>query len=248
MIPYFPEPSIAIGGWKLHSFSLLIVAGILTGRWILLRRARRFGIAYEEIMPLYLVMLVAGLAGAAAARIAEPGLVMLLADPRRAILHGGVSSIGGLAAAIPAGILFCCLRRWSFARALAAFEVLAFAAPFASAVARFGCVLAHDHRGLWSHSWIAVRFPEGPRYDLGFIEFLFLIALSGLVYFLGRQPRPAGFFIGLTGFTYGAFRIWRGTLSLQPHPAPWAAVCVLGIAAWIVMWRTVAMEHTPVLS
>ena len=57
-------------------------------------------------------------------------------------------------------------------------DIIAYAMPIGWMIGRLGCTLAHDHRGLASTSWIAVNFPEGPRYDLGLIEFLFLIGWS----------------------------------------------------------------------
>jgi phosphatidylglycerol:prolipoprotein diacylglycerol transferase len=103
---------------------------------------------------------------------------------------------------------------------------------------RLGCALAHDHRGLASTSWIAVRFPEGPRYDLGLVEFLFLIGMVIAFRILDRHPRPVGFFFGLYGVVYGGFRIWLDTLHLQPlrfyGGAIGVAIGLLGLAA---MWR-----------
>jgi phosphatidylglycerol:prolipoprotein diacylglycerol transferase len=110
-------------------------------------------------------------------------------------------------------------------------------------IGRLGCTLAHDHPGLPSTSWIAVRFPEGPRYDLGLIEFLFLIALTAAFYFLDRRPRPVGFYFGLYGVMYGGFRIWLDTLHIQPMRFYGGmAGVVIGLLGWTAMltfqkWR-----------
>jgi prolipoprotein diacylglyceryltransferase len=84
-------------------------------------------------------------------------------------------------------------------------------------IGRLGCALAYDHRGFASTSWIAVNFPEGPRYDLGLIEFLFLIVMGIGFKLLDRRPRQVGFFVGLYGVVYGGFRIWLDTLRQQPN-------------------------------
>jgi len=226
MIPFAPQPSMQIGSRHVTAFGALIVAGILVGRTVLMRRARRFGISHAEIAPLYLIMLVAGLAGAVIAQafMSRAGFTM-----ERGL---GLASIGGLGFGIAAGVLFCTLKRWTFARSLMAFDIIAFAVPFASCVARLGCALAHDHRGLPSESWLAVRFPEGPRWDLGLLEFLFLAALSLLFLLLDRTPHRPGFFIAIAGVLYGAFRIWRETLDVTPHFTPWAVVMLIGAAVW----------------
>jgi phosphatidylglycerol:prolipoprotein diacylglycerol transferase len=101
---------------------------------------------------------------------------------------------------------------------------------------RLGCTLAHDHRGLASTSWIAVKFPEGPRYDLGLIEFLFLIGMVIGFRILDRRPRPVGFFFVLYGVVYGGFRIWLDTLHIQPLRFYGGAIGVsIGLLGWIAM-------------
>ena len=62
-----------------------------------------------------------------------------------------------------------------------------------------------------------MNFPEGPRYDLGLIEFLFLIVMVIGFKLLDRRPRQVGFFVGLYGVVYGGFRIWLDTLRQQPN-------------------------------
>ncbi|MDP8979305.1 MAG: hypothetical protein M3O35_01795, partial [Acidobacteriota bacterium] len=118
--------------------------------------------------------------------------------------------------------------------------------PFAWMIGRLGCALAHDHRGLPSTSWIAVRFPEGPRYDLGLIEFLFLIVLATAFRILDRRPRPVGFFFGLFGVVYGAFRIWLDTLHIQPMRFYGGAAAVLiGLLAFWYVGRTPRSARVP---
>ena len=67
------------------------------------------------------------------------------------------------------------LTRMQFWRYL---DVVAFAFPFAWTLARTGCFLAHDHIGIASTFWLAVRFPEGPHLDLGLIEALFTASVA----------------------------------------------------------------------
>jgi phosphatidylglycerol:prolipoprotein diacylglycerol transferase len=52
-----------------------------------------------------------------------------------------------------------------------------------------GCTTAHDHPGCPSQFWLAVRFPDGPRHDLGFYEFLLCFLWLPLVYWLGRKKK-----------------------------------------------------------
>jgi phosphatidylglycerol:prolipoprotein diacylglycerol transferase len=232
MIPFTAEPEIRIGSHQITIYAALMVSGILVGRTILMRRARRFGFTEAEITPIYLTMLIAGLAGAVVAQafITRTGL---------ALDRLGLASIGGLAGGLLAGIAMCATRCYPFARAFLLLDIIAFAVPFASCVARLGCALAHDHRGLPSESWLAVRFPEGPRWDLGLLEFFFLALLSALFLILDRKLRRPGFFFAVAGILYGGFRIWREALGVAPQVTPWIVVMILGAGTWIVTsWKS----------
>jgi prolipoprotein diacylglyceryltransferase len=107
-----------------------------------------------------------------------------------------------------AAILYCLVRRLSRFETLRRLDLLAFAMPMAWMIGRLGCALAHDHPGPFSTRWIAVRFPEGARYDLGVMEFLFLIGVTATFHLLDRRPRRIGFYLILFALLYGSFRIW----------------------------------------
>jgi phosphatidylglycerol:prolipoprotein diacylglycerol transferase len=220
MLPYFPQPVIAMGEWNIHAFSVTMASAIVVGRGIVLRRARRFTIGRDAMVVLYLCVLLAGIAGATAGLLSPSG--------------GTLTSFGGAIAGLAAAILFCRWRRYSYVRMLWMFDVLAFAGTFAAALGRLGCALTHDHPGVPSTGWLAVRFPGGPRYDLGLLDFLFLVALCAAFCWLDRRPRPAGFFLFTGMIAYGAFRILRAPLELEPHVIEWALVCLAGIAAALI--------------
>jgi phosphatidylglycerol:prolipoprotein diacylglycerol transferase len=237
MLPYFEQPLIRVGPVTIHAFSVLLLAAIILGRWIVLRRARRLGIAADSMAFLCTTMLLCGLAGAHLVKTILPDIPGFLADPALVLYRThGIASLGGLGGGLLGGVLLCRIRGCSNAQTLLRLDIIAYALPFAWTLGRLGCALAHDHRGIPSTVWLAVRFPEGPRYDLGLIEFLFLIALSALFYFLDRRPRPAGFFFGLYGVIYGLFRVWLDTLHIQPlRFLGGATACVVGLAGWAAL-------------
>src|SRR3954451_16403394 len=215
MIPYIPPPVWHFGPFTVTAFSVLAAVAILSARRSILRRAVRQGIYREEMDALCGVMLVAGFAGAYVAKAVLSDVAAFLADPTLALrTSGGIRSLGGLAGGFLGGIVYLCVRGRSPFAMLRRLDVIAYCLPFAWMLGRLGCALAHDHRGLWTDSWIAVRFPEGARYDLGLVEFLFLIGLAALFRWLDRSRRPAGFFFGLYGVTYGLFRVWLDTLHI----------------------------------
>ncbi len=128
-------------------------------------------------------------------------------------------------------------------------DVITFALPFGWIFGRLGCFLVHDHRGEFTTSWIGILFPEGPRFDLGLIELLFLIPLSGLFLVLDRKPRPTGFFFALFGIVYGGFRIWLDTLALEPFRYfGWILVCLVGSIGWMLTRKLQRRESGAVVS
>lgn len=219
MLPYYPQPVFSLGPFRIHAFAVFAVAAILVARWIILHRGRRFGITYEEIAPLYLTIVIAALGGSVA-------IASLNAD-------GAISSIGAIAGGLVGAVGCCVVRRCSWTRAVTLVDIAAFAAPFAAAVGRLGCTIAHDHRGLPSNRWLAIQFPEGSRYDLGLVDFLFLTALCGLYLVLDRTHKPRLFFAGLGACAYGAFRVWRQALEPTPSILPWAFMCVAGFVVLV---------------
>ena len=242
MWPYFQQPRVEIGPFTIYAFAALLVAGVLTARWIILRRAVRLGIDRWIPSRLITVMLVAGFAGA----MVERGIV---SDIPRFLNHPlmsfdrirGIASLGGLGAGLAGGWLWCRTQHLRAAEAMQLLDLVCYALPFGFAFGRLGCTLAHDHRGFASTGWFSFDFPEGPRYDLGLIELVFLVALCAVFVYLGREPKPAGFFFGLYGVVYGGFRLWLDTLHTIPLRFVGAGIVVLvGIGGWVWMWRRAA--------
>ena len=71
---------------------------------------------------------------------------------------------------------------------------------------RLGCSIAHDHPGLHSDAWFAVRYPDGGRLDLGLVELLITVPLALACFRLLRTPRPWGFYAGVICTYYAPLR------------------------------------------
>jgi phosphatidylglycerol:prolipoprotein diacylglycerol transferase len=209
VFPYFPQPQIRIGPVTVHAFGVLVVCGVLAGRAMILRRAARQGLSARTADRLCLWMLVCGFIGA--------HLYKALYEPR-AILRDwtGIASFGGVLGGLLGGAWWMQRQRMPRAERFQLLDIFAFCFPFAWAFGRLGCTLAHDHPGVLTTSWLAVRFPRGARYDLGLIELMFTLPLAAVFLVLDRKPRPPGLFFGLLWILYGGFRLWLDTL----HEAP----------------------------
>jgi len=237
MIPYFPQPAVHLGRVTIHAYGALAVVAVLVSLWVIVRRGRRMGIGAEEMFRLWFWMYVGAVLGSHLFRTVFEDFGGFLADPLRVFRIGsGVSTLGAATGGVFAALLWCRARRLSWFELLRRMDIVAYAIPTAWMFGRLGCALAHDHKGLPSLSWIAVQFPEGPRYDLGLLEFLFLVGVVGAFWVLDRRPRPAGFFLALYGLGYGGFRLWLATLRLGPARFyDGAAGVLLGLLAWTAM-------------
>ena len=238
MIPYYPQPVLHLGPFEIHAFGALAAIAVVAGGRVIVLRAHRQGIPAQQMFQLCAWAYLCALAGAVLSKLVLDNFPAFFLNPAHAFRTNlGFRSVGGIGGGFLGALLWCRWRRLSLFETMRRFDIIAYGIPFAWMIGRLGCTLAHDHRGLASTSWIAVRFPEGPRYDLGLIEFLFLIGMSISFRLLDRKPRPVGFYFGLYGVVYGAFRIWLDTLHIQPLRFYGGAVAVLiGLLGWAWMW------------
>src|ERR1035438_7053757 len=185
MIPYYPQPVLQVGPFAIHAFGALAAVAVVVGGRSIMVRAHRFGIPSEQMFRFSFWIYASAIVGAVLSKTVLSDFPAFLADPSRAFrLSLGVRSAGGIAAGFVAGLLWCRCHRLSLFESRRRLDIIAYAMPLAWMIGRLGCTLAHDHRGLASTSWIAVQFPEGSRYDLGLIEFLFLILMAATFRFL----------------------------------------------------------------
>ena len=207
MFPYFPEPVLWVGPVSFYGSELLLAAAVLVALWMILRRAARFGLRRSLAVRLYLCMMVCGWACGHLVKLAvyEPG--PLVENLVFAFTHfRGLASFGGIFGGLLGAIVWIRWTRLPVRTAIQYIDLFAYTFPFAWIFGRASCALVHDHPGIPAANWLAVRFPGGPRYDLGLIEFFYAILLAALFLFLDRRPRPAGFFFATLMLLYGPFR------------------------------------------
>ena len=221
MLPYVEQHAIPVGPLRIYPFGILVLVGILTGVWMLRARAAKLGLRRTLALHFCVALVLCGLAGAHVLRLLffEPALLFTHPAALFDFHQGGIYSFGGLFAGLSGGWLFLRWKRLGAAQTWEYFDALAFVFPFAWLFGRAGCAVAHDHPGIRSSAWLAVRFPTGSRYDLGLIECLFMLPVIGLFLWLDRRPRPAGFYLGLFLAIYGPFRFWLDGLHDAGVPA-----------------------------
>jgi phosphatidylglycerol:prolipoprotein diacylglycerol transferase len=231
MIPYIPEPILHAGPLHISAFTAAGVAAVLVSGWTILKRSSRKQIPADDMFRMWFWMVLCAGGGALA---------------HGWILHGrlGFTTLGAACGGILAAVVWSMYHRLSRYEFLRRVDVMAYTFPLAWMIARFGCALAHDHRGVASQSWIAVAFPNGPRLDLGLLEFLFLAALVVAFRILDRGPRPVGFYFVALGLAYSACRLWLDTLRVDPSYVD-AAFGFALVAAGVILIRQQRLAAGP---
>ena len=211
MIPYIAQPRFHAIGLTFYAFGFLVATALLAGWWMLLRRAQRFGLDRGKVERLTFHMLWWGYYGSHVLylllfRRADLALrPWLLLNPL-----DGIYSFGGIVCGTLAAIWFA--HRYQFTRMQfwRYLDVAGFVFPFSWTIARIGCALAHDHVGMPNTSWIAVRFPEGPRLGLAGALLLRAVLLR-----LRSVPALAGHPSQLAGYAGPLIRLGLGRRRLR---------------------------------
>jgi phosphatidylglycerol:prolipoprotein diacylglycerol transferase len=241
LIPYIDIPPLHIvGDVSIKPFGTLVAIGVYVGTEIVRRQGERFKLDAKALSSFVFYIIVGGFVGGHVLdtifyhpdHIAESPLSLLR-------IWDGQSSFGGFCGAF-AGLLYW---RYKFKLPTLAYaDVVASGFPASWVFGRSGCSVAHDHAGMLSNAWFAVKYPGGGRFDLGLYEMLLTVPLAITFLFLMRKPRPPGFFLGLmciayapTRFALDFLRVHEGDYGpADPRyggltPAQWGCLFLLGV-------------------
>jgi phosphatidylglycerol:prolipoprotein diacylglycerol transferase len=251
VIPWFELPSVSLGPVTIQSFGVLSALGILAAVSLAGRAARQLGKDPQVILDYSVAGVLAGIVGGHAAHLLAYHPEELH-DPWRIVkIWEGLSSMGGLAGGVLAAIVWFRAKRIPFHDYADAFALGV--AP-GWAVARLGCFSVHDHPGVRTSFFLAVRFPDGtPRHDLGLYEAILLFAIGALLWGLHRRGVLRGRLLAVLALVYGVGRFLLDFLRASDVPyadarhygltfAQYAAVGLVAYAAWaFVRYRSPAV-------
>ena len=235
MFPYIPQPVLRLGAIEITAFQICVFAAVIAGFEIVVRRAARLGWERNLALDIVLWTIAAGFVGSHLFDVVAYQPEAMRRNPLLLLeVWGSMSSFGGLLGGIAGGFWITRRRRLSAAKVGEFFDIAAFAFPFAWIFGRLGCALAHDHVGIATDSFLAVRFPDGPRFDLGLLELIWTVAIAALFLALDRKARPAGFFTGLFFALYGPVRFALDVLRTGDERwLGWTAGQYLSVAATV---------------
>ena len=106
---------------------------------------------------------------------------------------------------------------------------------------RLGCSLVHDHPGRHTDFFLAIRYPDGPRHDLGFYEWLLTIAILAVICVMRRRNPPAGVILGTIFLIYAPVRFSLDFLRVADRlyfgltPGQYFAVPLFAIGLWLLI-------------
>jgi phosphatidylglycerol:prolipoprotein diacylglycerol transferase len=235
MIPYFPQPEVHLfGPVTIHAFGAIVAVAVIVGWRMVVARTRARGLDPELVQDLLSYVVLTGFAVA--------HLYSVLAYfPREAMEHPllllkfweDISSFGGFVGGVLGLWLFFHFRGRNVegSARLRYLDIIAYVFPFAWAIGRVACSVAHDHPGTITSFplGISLKSPEAQNYiaffyleagrlvelpppavlsklafhDLGWYEFLYTLCLMVPAFLaLDRKPRPPGFFLAAFPLLY----------------------------------------------
>jgi phosphatidylglycerol:prolipoprotein diacylglycerol transferase len=242
-IPAFHAFGRLNGPFPIEMFGVLVMLGVFIGDQIVVRRGAKLGLEPTDVKFLNARILILGFFMAHwvsvifyfPERVRENPLILLN-------FLSGLSSFGGFLGAF---IAFFYYTRKEKIPALPYADAVALGLAVGWIFGRLGCTTAHDHPGLRTTFFLAVRYPDGPRHDLGLYELLFTIVMTVILFQYAKKPRVPGRVIGLFAVMYAPVRFGLDFLRARDvarpderyaglTPAQWACLATIGVGVWLV--------------
>ena len=220
MVPYVELRPFYLGPIEVRPFGVLVAIAIVVAFLCARRRARHVGLDLHVLRQLVRLCVIFGLIGAHLVHVLVYHPEEMARDPWVLLkIWAGLSSYGGFVGAI---LAFLAYTRWNRIPRLPFADTLMFGFFPAWLIARLGCATAHDHPGQRSNFFLAVRFPDGPRHDLGLYEFLLCFLWIPLLWWLGRKKQlnnpPAGTIVFAMCIAYAVPRFFLDFLRATDLP------------------------------
>lgn len=244
VIPWFQFPSLELGPFSIQSFGVLSALGILLATLLTSRAARQLGKDPQVPVDFAVAGVLAGVVGGHLAHLFAYHPEELREPWRIFMLWEGLSSMGGLLGGVLAAVVWFRAKKVAFSDYADAFALGV--AP-GWGVARIGCFTVHDHPGVLTSFPLAVRFPDGPRHDLGLYEAILLLALGAVLWALHRRDVLRGRLLAVLAVVYGIGRFLLDFLRARPGEVPYADARHLGLtfaqytAVVLVAWGAVKL-------
>ncbi len=247
MLPYIHIPPLDIGGWLvIQPFGVLVVIGCALGWQIAVREARLRSLDPKVVESAGMWGLLIGFPMASFVAVAFYFPEQAWANPLLLLqFWKNMSSFGGFLGGAIGVLGYLWLKKKPILAYLDCFIVGLLVGWF---FGRMGCSIVHDHPGLPTQFPLGVRFPDGPRHDLGLYEWFYTIFMLAVVFSLPRAKMPAGMVLGIVCVLYAPVRFGLDFLRVADRlylgftPGQYMAVALLLVGLGVV-WKS--MRDTP---
>ena len=239
VIPYIETSPIVI--WRsitIHPFGLLVVTGCIIGYLVARWHAGTRGLDGRLSTELAICILVPAFILAHVVT-----LVLYFPDtlPRSAWIPTdmgkGMSSYGGFLGGSLGAVLYL---KWRKLPVLEYIDAMMLGLTVGWFFGRLGCTIVHDHPGLRSQFFLAVLYPDGPRHDLGFYEWLLTIILIIIGFSIRGRSLPAGALTGVISIAYAPVRFMLDFLRTGDKaywgftPGQYFSVILFSVGIWVL--------------
>lgn len=180
MIPFIYISTIALGPITLQVWGLMVSLGIVASLALARKYLKNRNQDTTHLTSLAFWIIVGAFLGARIFHIAFYEPRFFFDNPLEIfkIWHGGLSSFGGFFGGTLSSFIY--FRRYRLKFETYANAIIG-AFPAGWAIGRVGCFLIHDHPGTLTHSILAVKYPDGARYDLGLVEILNALGMGAIM-------------------------------------------------------------------
>lgn len=241
MLPYLHLLYIQLGPLKIYTWGFFAALGFFAAYLYLAKKEPEHKTIFSDLL---LYALIGSMLGAR--------LVFILFYSGDAagelknfykIWQGGMSSFGGFFGGVLAVYIYTRAKKIKF---LWLANRIAFVLPLGLAIARIGCYIVNDHPGIkTTASLLSVAYPDGPRYDLGFLLLIFDVLI--FIYFLSRRRSfnvLANFLIiyGIGRFLLDFLRVGEPAYA-GLIPSQYGSIILLGIGVYLVIKKYEFLEQ-----
>ncbi|MDP2684017.1 MAG: prolipoprotein diacylglyceryl transferase [bacterium] len=197
-----------LGPIPIQFWGFFVALGMVLSFLIVWHRSKKLGLNGEKNIDIGVWVIVAGIIWARLFHVFfyEPIFFLNNLGDIIKIWQGGMSSFGGLFGAVFA--IFILLKRKKIRKKdlVELADLFSFSTLYGWILGRVGCVMIHDHLGKITESIFSVQTIDGLRYEMAFLEIIWLIPLAVIFYISRNRKMFRGYYLISLFIYYGILR------------------------------------------
>ncbi|PIR66351.1 MAG: hypothetical protein COU51_04280 [Parcubacteria group bacterium CG10_big_fil_rev_8_21_14_0_10_36_14] len=238
MIPYIHLLYLEFGLIKVYTWGFFVSLGFLISLAVLIKQYPK---EKNIFIDLALYIIIGAIIGSRLLYVAvyAPDMIEALKNILK-IWEGGMSSFGGILGGACAMVLY--LKRKKTADLHLYAEKIAFILPLGLAIGRIGCFLINDHPGIKTiESPFSLLYPDGARFDLGYLLMIFNTLLFAYFLILKRYPQVKQLYLENFLIIYGIGRFSLDFLRINETkiaglmPSQYGSIVLVALGIYLII-------------